>query len=273
MTETTKTTTIQDMLLATYPVPFMADDFRINLYLYNESNYKELICHDKYFSEIPKDLLAGKALEMDKWCMTFSDEFMVSINEDVCKPEERVAALAECLFHAAAAIHETLQSEEFAARVLGDAFKTMAPLLAPSLATADSSPLRGMDVSVYPFPLKCENYRVTLNMYDESNKTDAMMKLRDKYRDRMITGDLDLGCLHGFVAEPVVDELAVFVQNDTAKDLLMQQTILSHELFHTATNLIRSFDGSEELGARIYRTLFVQFAGAIDSKEKNNDNE
>lgn len=264
MTEIKENKNLGEMLLASYPVPYVGDDYHVSLYLYNEANHEELIFSEKYYDEIPKKMVASRAcLRQDRWCLSMDEEFVICINEDVCSVEERVGVLAECLFRLATIVSERAESEEFASRVLGDAFRTMAPLLDPALAAAGPSPLRGVDVSVYPFPLVSDDCRVTLSMYDESDKDGVEMKLCEVYGDKMITGDLDLQCVHGFVARPSADEIAVFIQCEDADSLLMQQQILAHELFHAVTRLIADFDDSAVLGARIYQSIFVQFAGVI----------
>lgn len=256
---------IEDLLLASYPVPFVSDDYRINVYLYSGDSYKAILFHDKYYPAIPRENLVSQPyLLEEKWCIICADEFAICINGDVCKPERRLGALAECLFIAATTVGDRVESEEFGAHVLGDAFKTIAPLLDSGLATADASSLRGMETSVYRLPLLFEDFRITLNLYDEPND-EVVEKLRDAYRDKMLTGTLDLLNVHGFVVEPSKIELAVFIKCDAADDMLMQQVILVHELFHAVTKVISYFNDSTELGARIYRVLFNQFVAAMAS--------
>lgn len=258
-------TELSKMLIASYPVPLVMDGYTIKLYLYNKENYKEILFSKEYYEHIPKNMLADNpaVTEIDKFCLDLDNEFVICINEDLCSPDERVNALAACLFAPTKVIAEDIESEEFGARLIGDMFKTMAPLLQPELLSMEASTKRGMCIAEYPFPLKSEGYRITFNMYERAKNDDLLDKLRDRYRERILSGRFSPFINYGFTAEPNEKELGIFVNCDNADSLLMQEVVLAHELFHAAIQFIKTFDNSTELGARLYATLFAQFSDAM----------
>lgn len=60
----------------------------------------------------------------------------------------------------------------------------------------------------------------------------------------------------------------MFINNSIADSLVMQETILVHELFHAARKIATALDGGEKLGARIYIGLFEKFVACLCSQQK-----
>lgn len=259
---------IQNLLLTSYPVPFIGDDYRINVYQYGEDDVKDVL-YSKYCEDMPREYLAGQPsiADIPALCLDKENELAVFINTDLVDEEDRMFFLLENLFFVGISIADDLESEEFGARVVGDCFLKIAPLFSQDTSSAEKSSLNGMSVYEYAIPLIHENYRVTLNMYDDDTTMDVVMALRETYRAKMLVGGFHPANNRGFVAEPSADELAVFVNNSVADSLLMQETILAHELFHAARRIATSLEGGEKLGAKIYITLFEKFVAFLCSQE------
>ncbi|MCQ2159845.1 MAG: hypothetical protein MJY97_02000 [Bacteroidales bacterium] len=257
---------INELLVSSYEVPFM-DGYCINIYLYGSSDVKDIL-QSRYYDAMPEDYIDEQPsiADLPAFCLDMDDERAVFINADIVPEEERVNCFLENLYFAGNSIADELESEEFGARVIGDCFMEIAPLLSSGLGhSTKKSTMTGMAIDEYPIPLIGEDYRVTLNMYDNDTLMDVVVTLGDTYKELMMKGRFQPANNRGFVAEPSDDELAVFVNNSNADGLLMQETILVHELFHAARKLSGCLGGGEKLGARIYLTLFDQFVETLSN--------
>lgn len=267
------TENIKDMLIMSYQVAFVKDNYRINVYLYDSCSYHKLL--HKYYDNIPRCYLAmdPSLTDIDHLQLESGDEFVIMINGDRLSESERVAVLVEDLYIVADDIADMMDSEEFAARVLDDVFNKTAPLLCPDLNSTGKSSKIGLAADEFAVPLINENYRVTLNVFDSYIITEVLNKLREKYWQRIAKGEFDPSSFYGFMVDPDDDELAVFINSSRADTLLLQETILVHELFHASKRLAERFEGeSSSLGSKICRTLFKQFVVCLESTSEPMEN-
>lgn len=250
-------------LVGSYAIPLVADDFRISLHLYKTEDSYEIV--HKYYDDLVKDMAVSEpAIEMlDSICVENDDEVLIFINLDLCPEEERLNLLVYCLFKAATIISDRMESEEFGARVIGAAFEKFAPLFDSQLTHKPAPSLRGMSLCSYGIPLLSEDHRITLNIYDDENIDDVRQTLDEVYRDRILSGKFNPQNTYGFAAQPHKAEDAIFINAQNAPGFLMHEKVLVHEIFHTVTSIIKTFDDSLELGARLSLCIFREFSHVL----------
>lgn len=262
---------ISKLLIGIYEIPLVSDDYRFSLYRYGKDDIND-IRHSKYLDLLPGHIQSDTSPleDLPSYCIGLEDEYVILINSEDASPFGMVCSLMRSLYHAVTEVSELLDSEEFGARVMGEAFEKFAPLLDPSLLSAEKSSVRGMSVSEIALPLYGDGYKVTLNMYDNiKGFSELIKKIRDVYVEKILSGEFNPSHVHGFTAEPSCDELGIFLNNESKESLLKQEKVLAHELFHAVRKIIKAFDDSTELGGRIYLLLFKKFAEAITpSKDK-----